>query len=263
MGYSNIQDENNNEDFKKFLVKAIIWTVILTVAGIFLFPFLGWMINNMRTIFIALIVMCSIAGVLLLARLVPFIVRVASKRTYVSNLKLLFFALSLGCIAGVNLGLFDKFCADHIDGKSTLRRWGNCMVSYTQCYSRFGIKKLDTHCGALTYLFEEHSNRVLYRIYNEDWEKVIVMVTDSYEEEKNNSSSYWGKNVFHTMSGKIYDTEFNYLGELDVFKRSAYRSSEGGRYEYNGSDKYTCICGGNGRCTQCAGQGGHYEVQYY
>lgn len=180
MEYKNIQNGKNNDDFKRFILKAIIWTVLLTVSGIFLFPFIGWIIGKCFPVYVMLIVFASIGALFLIVWLVHLVLGIINTHTshFRFNLpipkpspRLLVLSFSVIIVCSANMLIDDS-------GKCIIgtfgygERWGNSIVTERErVYNMFGVEKI-----------RSERNDDILRMYSSENEKTILVL--SMEEQK-------------------------------------------------------------------------------
>lgn len=187
MEYKNIQNGKNNDDFKRFILKAIIWTVLLTVSGIFLFPFLGWIIGKCFPVYVALYVCLGIGALLLVVWLAHVVLKLLKRRN--PNLKFdlpipkpspksLALSFSAIIVCGANILIDDH--AKHVMGFAEGERWGKSIVTdYYDVFNMFGVEKIGSG-----------RNEVIFRMYSSENEKTVLVLsmeeqkTDEWEGEK-------------------------------------------------------------------------------
>lgn len=189
-----ILDLSDKKNFKVFLVVDIVLTVIITVLGIFLLPFFGWVIGDMEIIAVLVIISVTVSMGLLILWLVLFFINIRRGRN--KRWWLLCVVLSLGVIGGTHELVFDSNIGV-INGE----KYWNCLVANGICYNRFGIEKF--------------RGEKIWRVYDEKGRKKIIRLFNSKGEL--DEFNYDGEDVevqWYRMEIWEYDSYGEYVGKV-------------------------------------------------
>lgn len=199
-------DLSDNRNFTIFLVVDFVLSVLITVLGIFIFPFFAWLIKDGFAIEVILEALTTLSVVLLIIWIILSIAKRSKSRksgkyeTGRFPYPVLFvLAFSMICINATNLPIFLGSHADFFDSNDT--RWGSCMiVNHSYCCNMFGIEKFKGEYVAPVY--DEHGQKKIIRFF------VSNGGLDSFNYEGEDVEVQW-----YRMEIWEYDVHGNYDGK--------------------------------------------------
>lgn len=200
-------DLSDKRNFKIFLVVDIVLSVLITVLGIFIFPFFAWLIKDGFAIEVILEALTTLSVVLLIIWIILLIVKRSKSPKSVKYETgrfpypvLFILALSMICINATNLPIFLNGLADCFDSNDT--RWGNCIVvNHSFCCNMFGIEKFKGEYVAPVY--DEHGQKKIIRFFESKGETDVL---DFYGEDIEvtwSKMEIWEYDIYGKYDGKV------------------------------------------------------------